>query len=243
MLPLANSPAFDGGSDSALSSFPTDQRGQPRLSGLHVDIGAAETVLPIISDVTATLVSTNMITGQRLVLVSATFTHRNLPATGGFRFAPADGPAFTNSFVVPMDLPQSVVSNTVAFNPGNAVVWSVAFSNVLGTFSTPDQILLVRSSGIAGDLNGDGIVSQGELDQVYSNYLANSPFLLMTNVAGLGGTNVTFSLSNSLAGAYTVQYSTDLVTWSNLGPATPLYQFIDTNAPALPLRYYRLRYP
>jgi len=67
----------------------------------------------------------------------------------------------------------------------------------------------------------------------------------MTNVAGLGGTNVSFSLSNSVLGAYTVQYSTNLGTtnWYNLGTATPRYLFTDTNAPANPKRYYRLRYP
>ena len=42
---------------------------------------------------------------------------------------------------------------------------------------------------------------------------------------------------------YTVQYSTNLVNWLPLGPATPRYLFTDTNAPAGPQRYYRLSYP
>jgi hypothetical protein len=44
-LPLAGSPAVDSGDDSLLGSplsLATDQRGQPRLSGAHVDIGAFE---------------------------------------------------------------------------------------------------------------------------------------------------------------------------------------------------------
>jgi hypothetical protein len=94
-----------------------------------------------------------------------------------------------------------------------------------------------------GDTNGDGLVSQAELDAVYSNYATNSPFLLLTNVAGLGETNVTFALQGSPAGAYTVEYSTNLVSWLPLGSATPRYGFTDTNAPALPQRSYRLRYP
>ena len=98
-------------------------------------------------------------------------------------------------------------------------------------------------SGLAGDLNGDGVVSQAELDAIYGNYVTNSPWLRMTNVAGLGGTNVSFSLSNSVLGAYSVLYSTNLATWQYLGPATPRYLFTDTNAPALPQRSYRLRYP
>lgn len=93
------------------------------------------------------------------------------------------------------------------------------------------------------NLNGNGIVSQSELNLVLSNYWPNSPWLFMTNVAGLGGTNVTFALSNSLAGAYSVEYSTDLVNWYYLGPAIPRYLFSDTNAPAIPQRFYRLSWP
>ena len=52
-----------------------------------------------------------------------------------------------------------------------------------------------------------------------------------------------FALTNSLAGAFTVEYSTNLVDWHLLGPATPRYLFTDTNAPALPQRYYCLRWP
>jgi len=62
-------------------------------------------------------------------------------------------------------------------------------------------------------------------------------------VTGLGGTNVSFTLDNSISTIYTVEYSTNLVDWIPLGPAVPNYSFTDTNAPALPLRYYRLSYP
>jgi len=49
--------------------------------------------------------------------------------------------------------------------------------------------------------------------------------------------------TTSRQGAYTVQFSTNLVDWFDLGPASPRYLFTDTNAPAVPQRYYRLRYP
>jgi hypothetical protein len=42
MLPLFGSPAIDAGADSATNTFATDQRGYPRCSGAHVDIGAVE---------------------------------------------------------------------------------------------------------------------------------------------------------------------------------------------------------
>jgi hypothetical protein len=42
MPPLAGSAAIDAGLDSVTNSLATDQRGHPRLSGSHVDIGAVE---------------------------------------------------------------------------------------------------------------------------------------------------------------------------------------------------------
>lgn len=100
-----------------------------------------------------------------------------------------------------------------------------------------------ESGVVPGDTNGAGIVSQAELDLVLSNYFPYSPWLSLTNTAGLGGTNVTFALPNSPAGAFSVLWSANLVNWEYLGPATPRYEFTDTNAPAIPQRYYRLRWP
>ena len=166
---------------------------------------------------------------------------------------------------------QHTLSHTISGLPlGQSLYWSVqAVDNAFaGSPFAPEQsfafnTVLAPPSGIPvpGDINGDGIVSQSELaavlanlngngivseselDLVLSNYFPYSPFLLMTNVAGLGGTNVTFALSNSVAGSYSVEYSTDLTDWQFLGPATPQYLFTDTNAPAQPQRYYRLRWP
>ena len=98
-------------------------------------------------------------------------------------------------------------------------------------------------AAVLARLNGDGTVNQSELNLVLAAYYPNSPWLYLTNVAGLGGTNVTFALSNSTAGAFSVLYSTNLMDWIYLGPATPRYLFTDTNAPGIPQRYYRLRYP
>ncbi len=47
MPPLPGSPAIDKGDDAVLSSLPADQRGYPRLSGAHVDIGAVEVQIAI----------------------------------------------------------------------------------------------------------------------------------------------------------------------------------------------------
>jgi len=153
--------------------------------------------------------------------------------------------------------------------PGTTYYWSVqtvdtgfagsAFSAESSFKFLPVLVPVTATSVTPGDLNGDGIVSPGEfaavlanlngngivtqpeLDLVLSNYWPYSPWLYMTNVAGLGGTNVTFALTNSLAGAFSVEYTTNLMDWLFLGPATPRYEFTDTNAPAVPQRYYRLR--
>ena len=42
LSPLPGSPAVDTGSDTAAAGIPSDQRGGPRISGDHVDIGAVE---------------------------------------------------------------------------------------------------------------------------------------------------------------------------------------------------------
>lgn len=135
-------------------------------------------------------------------------------------------------------------SNNVNVNsPGVYSVVYQATGNYGYSSSATRTVYAVHPPAAPGDQNGDGIVSQSELDAVYASYVPNSPWLFMTNVAGLGGTNVTFSLSNSVLGAYSVEYTTNLTDWYLLGPASPRYLFTDTNAPALPQRSYRLRYP
>ncbi|MDB6027296.1 MAG: hypothetical protein JWM68_3519 [Verrucomicrobiales bacterium] len=68
-------------------------------------------------------------------------------------------------------------------------------------------------------------------------------WLTMTNVAGVGGTNVTFALTNSNAGAYSVQFSTNLQDWDSIGAATPRFFFTDPKGSSGPQRYYRLVFP
>ena len=124
--------------------------------------------------------------------------------------------------------------------PGLTWHYRVVTANAAGLTNGPDHTVTISR---AGDLNGDGTVSRFELDSVYAGYAVTSPWLQMTNVAGLGGTNVTFALPDSIEGSYSVEYSTNLNTWQPLGPALPRYIFIDTNAPPQPQRYYRLRWP
>ncbi len=249
---LPTSPAVDAGDDTITNVIGTDQRGQPRLSGLHVDIGAYELLVavtnyaaPVISNLSPGPVTQDPSTRLYSLLVSANVNAGGLP-TAVF-LAYGCNPDYGNT-TVPIaagssTTPVPVSASWGGLMPGITYHYSLVAMNALGTASTSDQSFI---TGLIGDFNGDGVVDQNELNAVYANYLPTSPWLYMTNVAGLGGTNVTFTLQNSLAGAYSysVLYSTDLVNWIPLNSlATPLYQFTDTNAPAVPQRFYRLSYP
>lgn len=50
MPPLPGSPALDAGNDAAVTGLATDQRGYPRISGAHVDLGAVEFQTAIVSN-------------------------------------------------------------------------------------------------------------------------------------------------------------------------------------------------
>jgi alpha-tubulin suppressor-like RCC1 family protein len=137
-----------------------------------------------------------------------------------------------------------IASNNVNPNfPGVYAITYRATDSFGNTGIAARPVIIALPAAVPGDQNGDGIVSQSELETVYSSYVTNSPWLQMTNVAGLGASNITFSLSNSVLGAYSVEYSTNLANWFHLGAATPRYLFTDTNAATIPQRYYRLRYP
>lgn len=94
-------------------------------------------------------------------------------------------------------------------------------------------------------LHGNGRVGDPELRTVLNRYYATSPWVGMTNVAGLGGSNVVFNLLNGPGSlGFQVDVTTNLVQWKPLGTAVPRYEFNDTNAPtAGGLRVYRLRWP
>jgi hypothetical protein len=162
-------------------------------------------------------------------------------AASGWRRLPAMGNAQNRLFArfsgFPLDQPiyWSVQAVDTAF-AGSAFAPEQVFTTLI-TPTPPSGVV------IPGDTDGDGVVSEDELGAVLENYWPHSAWLYMTNTAGLGGTNVTFALTNATAGAFSVEVSTNLVDWEFLGFATPRYGFHDTNAPGGPQRYYRLRWP
>jgi hypothetical protein len=247
MALLTGSPAIDAGDDTLIG---TDQRGHPRLANLHVDIGAYELdgltgfSAPVISSFSAGAATQNSGTRLWSLSLGANVNAGGLPTAVYIASGPTanygSSSASLSAGFATTNVPVSLLLSGLM--PGTVYHYRLTAANAVGTNSTSDQTV---AAGLAGDFDGDGVVSQSEFNSVYTSYLPTSPWLYITNTAGLGGTNVSFTLLNSTAGNYTVQYSTNLATtnWRTLGPAIPRYGFIDTNAPALPQRFYRLTYP
>jgi hypothetical protein len=180
--------------------------------------------------------------------------HYGLSKAYGDGTSPVDLVAsFTN-------VPAAIGATVNNLSPGFTYHFRAYATKEAGASAGPDLAVALPPLNTPGDLNGDGvvdqldlnlflanynngIVDQATLNMILSNYWPHSPWLYMTNTAGIGGTNVTFALENSTAGAYSVLMSTNLADWEYLGRATPRYEFLDTNAPASPQRYYRLRWP
>ena len=141
-----------------------------------------------------------------------------LACSGGVATAPVSGSPYTIT-------PSAATGGT--FNPAN---YSITYN--------PGTLTVV----LPGDLNGDGIVDQAELNAALASFWATAssrPYMM--NPAKLSGNVFQFELTN--AGEFTMQFSTDLVNWTNLpGPAYPVYQFIDAGATNSP-RFYRVVQP
>jgi hypothetical protein len=163
----------------------------------------------------------------------------NTPVFGPITLLPGEGASFTGSYSVPACScgPHADTLTATGVGLEGIIFTGSATASCAGTnHITP------------GDMNGDGIVSQSELNAVLANYWAHSPWLYMTNAALLCDGRFQFELTNAGAWNFTVLVSTNATDWTNLPtPAFPVYQFVDpfvapqgTNASQ---RLYRLQWP
>jgi Concanavalin A-like lectin/glucanases superfamily/Domain of unknown function (DUF5011)/Regulator of chromosome condensation (RCC1) repeat len=200
---------------------------------------------PAISGLNAFVSATNLLTETRTVTFDAAVNPNTQATAFYYEFGPT---AAYGGGSAKVPLPGSLTDNNIPFPVsglgfGTSFHWNVIATNYFGMTVSPDQVVTVPAPFPPGDLNGDGIVSGSEFSAVVSNYLTASPGFYMTNVAGLGGPNVTFAVGNSNVSSFSVETTTNLTNWQYLGPALPRYLFTDTNFPMGPKRFYRLRYP
>jgi uncharacterized repeat protein (TIGR01451 family) len=215
--------------------------------GQAVSVPATLTVqgAPSIDGLSWVFSATNPVTGSRTATLSATVNPNSLDTVAFFEYGLT--PAYAGSSA-PTPLAAANTAGEIAaaldsLMQGVTYHCRVVASNSAGAAYSSDQSIAVPSLYIPGDVNGDGIVDQGELNAVLANYWPNSPWVWMTNTAGLGSTNVQFSLTNTVAWNFSVLVSTNLVDWQYLGTASPVYQFGDTQATNAAQRFYRLRWP
>ena len=127
--------------------------------------------------------------------------------------------------------------------PGVTYHWHVHASNALGVTYVPAQVFTVPAIFPHGDVNGDGLVDQGEFDSAAQNYWGTMSRPYMTNLFTDGQGYWQMTLTNAAAWEFTVEVSTNLVDWDYLGPAWPYLDFYDPEATNQPQRYYRLSWP
>jgi fibronectin-binding autotransporter adhesin len=167
MPPLAGSPAIDAGAATTLT---IDQRGHPRLSGAHVDIGAVEVD-------TNTIVTTNTDSG---VAGSLRYVITNTQPSDLISFAPnlsgatillTNGQISLNQDVA---IDGSALANGIQLN-GNGL--SRIFLVNYGVTVTLNALTITNGvatgDGSSGVLNGGGIYSGGTLT-VNNSTLANN---------------------------------------------------------------------
>jgi hypothetical protein len=176
-----------------------------------------------------------------------------IPFTVSDAETPADNLAVTassgNSSLVPqanLVLGGSGATRSLTITPAVGQRGSTAITvSVSDGLAVTSKSFVLSVGVVSGDLNGDGIVDENELNGVLTNYWQNSPGVIMTNVVKLNDGRFQFGLTNQEAWNFSVLVSTNLVNWEVLtNPATPVYQFLDPQAATnAPQRYYRLRYP
>jgi hypothetical protein len=235
---LPDSPALDAGDDTL--STGTDQRGFPRKSGLHVDIGAYELSAAAPSVTAATCVVSNLPSG----LFSATFRFSvnpnglNTTAWIDYGISTSYGGTSATLHLGDTNVPVATNLTLSGLSSGSTLHYRVSAFNTFGTTTGSDQTFTTTPPG---DLNGDGAVSAEEMHAIGQNYWSTTANHL-TGLTGAGAGRFTFGLNNTAGLNFSVLMSSNLTDWEVLTNAAGFY-FDDPAATNAPQRYYRLRWP
>ena len=224
------------------------------LAGVTASPDQVVTIPPVpsLSGISGACVMSDAFTGASVAKLRATANPNGPPATVVFQYGRTTNYGAASRLELPTSSASShLVVDLAGLVPNYQYHWRVFASNAFGVVTSPDNLLvavILNEDGggetfLAGDFDGNGVVDKSEVESVLFGYLSSHPALTLTNLAGLGQSRVAFTLPEMPAATLSVEVSTNLTTWETLGDAVPRYEFMDTNAPASPQRFYRLRWP
>ncbi|MGD1086574.1 MAG: choice-of-anchor Q domain-containing protein, partial [Verrucomicrobiota bacterium] len=221
-LPLPGSPAIDAGSDTVTNFLATDQRGLPRLSGLHVDIGAVELQQAVVKTLQASdvLVFAAILNGM--------VTPNDLATTWYFEYgtSPSYGAASATNALAGGFSPASLDDPLLGLLAGTTYHYQIFANDGVSVKGGGDETFTTLGIGTAPRLNGVRNLGGGGVEFAFTNFSGDSFSILAS-------TNVALPL--------------DL--WTNLGsamelpPGSGLYQFTDPHATNYPHRFYMVHSP
>jgi hypothetical protein len=180
MPPLPGSPAIDNGDDSATNSLATDQRGQPRLFGLHVDIGAVESVYKSAPPTVVTLPALDRMTTSA-VLNGTVTPNGGVPTAYYFQYGPTINYAFaTGTNVLGDVLVSAAISN---LSPSTFYHSRLVATNALGRTFGKDIIFHTGSlTSLVTNAKDDG--SAGSLRALVDNAALGDTIRFATSLSG-----------------------------------------------------------
>jgi hypothetical protein len=237
---LPGSPAIDAGDDSQTG---TDQRGFPRKSGAHVDIGAFELQIfglsaPAVTSGTGAL-SVNPATGLCSLDLSCAVNPNGLPTTAFIQYGltPNYGAASTP---VPVGFGLTAVSTNLwltGLEPGVTYHYCAAATSDAGTNCGPDQSVIttpavtlpaVAITAIQATLRG-AVNPNGLETLAWFEWGATTNYGAFTAVSTLSGGSQLLPLSAAITGLQpgaTYHYRTD--SYNDLGLAQGVDQTFTT---------------
>lgn len=203
-LPLPNSPALNGGDNTAASSLPLDQRGKSRLLGQYVDIGAVETSL-LVS--TLTDESDGNYSANDLSLREAIALAANTPGADLIDFDSGLTASGAATITLTYDGPdagtvpdQLTIGSNVTIDGPAANLLSISGNNQTRVFEVSSGVAAtIKDLRVTGGSasSGAGIYSTGSLTVDGSQIEGNSASSIGGGITASGGLTVSNSTINN----------------------------------------------